>query len=575
MDPMDFDAERIIKGCQQFAWAMANQPDVEEPMWRAMVGTLLNTSTPDIIHEFSKNHPTYSKEETDEKAAAWRGGGVTCAYLEDSRAPGCNGCKHKGKINSPSALGFKVQALDARQRDDVTSDQDWIAAPLPEDLYTFYSEAAAVAYLNRRIAFLPRNNSIIDRALADDEGDPFQYMRVRAASDTFANCQVIFANGDKTTVKPAFDVWLKSPNRREYRRVVFDASGKQLPRRTLNLWQGYGVQPKEGDCSLILKHMLEIICSADQDQFNYLYWMLAWKVQHPHLPTEVALVLRTDEEGAGKDTLFIILKKIFGPHYRVAANLDHLFKWNAGLLSNAAIVSIGEMLWSGNHAHRGRFKDMITAHKVGTEAKFAPPGSTVNTVMYLISSNEDWVVPAGRDARRFFIPDVSSARVGDKPYFDALYAEINGGGPAALLHDLCTFPLNDWHPRDDIPQTAALKEQKLQSLDPIARFWQDVLDAGDVSYRLPSGATVIDATAWASGPVVVDKEGLRDAFLAWARQQRLVDRKGITKAEFFRQLRQYAPGGTQRAPGIGTRLGAQFSDHATCVAQFEAALKRK
>jgi len=30
---------------------------------------------------------------------------------------------------------------------------------------------------------------------------------------------------------------------------------------------------------------------------------------------------------------------------------------NAALLSNAAIVSIGEMLWSGNHQHAGRFKD--------------------------------------------------------------------------------------------------------------------------------------------------------------------------------------------------------------------------
>jgi hypothetical protein len=232
------------------------------------------------------------------------------------------------------------------------------------------------------------------------------------------------------------------------------------------------------------------------------------------------------------------------------------------------------MLWSGHHQHAGRFKELITAPKIGTEGKFANPGSIRNSVLYVISSNESWVVPAGRDARRFFVPDMSSARVGDKAYFDSLYAEISSGGPAALLHKLLKTTLGDWHPRDGVPQTKALKEQKLQSLDPVARWWQDCLDAGEVSYT-PSGQvlveTAISASDWAAGPVLAGKEKVTDAFLDWARRRRLIDRKGITKDELFRQLRKYAPGGTQRAPGIGTRGPAQFSDHGTCVVQFEAA----
>jgi phage/plasmid-associated DNA primase len=336
------------------------------------------------------------------------------------------------------------------------------------------------------------------------------------------------------------------------------------------------VQPKKGDCSLICKHMREVICGGNIDQYLYLIALLTWKVQHPHLPTEVALVLRTDQEGTGKDTLFEVLRRIFGSHYRVAANPEHLFKWNAGLLANAAVVSLGELLWSGNHQYAGRFKEMITAPRIGTEAKFAHPGTTPNTAMYVISSNEDWVVPAGRDARRFFVPDVSSTRAGDTAYFNDLYKEIDGEGPAAFLHKLLSTSLGNWHPRNGVPQTESLKEQKLQSLDPVARWWRDCLDAGEVVYGIPTAReTVISSSGWMAGPVVANKEKLRDAFLDWARARRLVDRKGITTAELFRQLRKYAPGATARAPGVGTRIGAQFANHATSVSDFEVALKRK
>ena len=60
LQPVEFSAEKIIAGCQQFAWAQANQADVTEPIWRVMVGTLKRTDTPDIIHQFSNQHPTYT-----------------------------------------------------------------------------------------------------------------------------------------------------------------------------------------------------------------------------------------------------------------------------------------------------------------------------------------------------------------------------------------------------------------------------------------------------------------------------------------------------------------------------------
>jgi len=103
--PSDFSARKIVEGCQQFLWAYRNQPDVKEPLWRAMIGTLYRTNKPTAIHSFSKNHPGYTYEETEKKAQAWTGGGVTCATVESLRPGGCAGCPKYGAIKSPSYFG--------------------------------------------------------------------------------------------------------------------------------------------------------------------------------------------------------------------------------------------------------------------------------------------------------------------------------------------------------------------------------------------------------------------------------------------------------------------------------------
>lgn len=103
--PSDFSAKKIVNNCQQFKWAYNNQAEVKEPLWRAMIGTLYNTDNPASIHKFSSKHPQYTEAETEAKASAWTGGGVTCATLASLRPGGCNGCAHQGLIKSPSALG--------------------------------------------------------------------------------------------------------------------------------------------------------------------------------------------------------------------------------------------------------------------------------------------------------------------------------------------------------------------------------------------------------------------------------------------------------------------------------------
>lgn len=45
-----------------------------------------------------------------------------------------------------------------------------------------------------------------------------------------------------------------------------------------------------------------------------------------------------------------------------------------------------------------------------------------------------------------------------------MQAETEGGGLAAMLHDLLSMDLTGWHPRRNIPQTRELSHQKLAGL---------------------------------------------------------------------------------------------------------------
>jgi hypothetical protein len=98
----------------------------------------------------------------------------------------------------------------------------------------------------------------------------------------------------------------------------------------------------------------------------------------------------------------------------------------------------------------------------------------------MMASNEEWVVPASADERRWFVMDVSDSRIGDRAYFKAIADQMaDGGGLAAMIHELLNRDISRFEVRD-VPQTDALAEQKALSLDSLDEWWRDVLNRGHV-----------------------------------------------------------------------------------------------
>jgi ABC-type multidrug transport system fused ATPase/permease subunit len=111
----------------------------------------------------------------------------------------------------------------------------------------------------------------------------------------------------------AYESQGEDASRLQFRGVTFRPGEPKVVNECLNLWQGWGVAPKPGDWGLIRQHIEVVLAGGNEEFANYIIRWIAWAIQNPAAPAEVALVL-IGEKGAGKGTLVRCLQRIFGAH---------------------------------------------------------------------------------------------------------------------------------------------------------------------------------------------------------------------------------------------------------------------
>ena len=151
-----------------------------------------------------------------------------------------------------------------------------------------------------------------------------------------------------------------------------------------------------------------------------------------------------------------------------------------------------------------------------------------NRLKILMSSNNDWVVPATADERRYFVLDVSDCRKGDKAYFSKLAAAIEGDELAAFLDYLLKLDLTDFDHRNP-PHTEGLNRQKLIGGDSLQKFWLDCLNLG----------TIVNAEVGDDWPPSVRREDLHDAYIEHAHAHG--ERHPLTAEQMAVHLRKLCP----------------------------------
>lgn len=353
-----------------------------------------------------------------------------------------------------------------------------------------------------------------------------RYMSVSKALGTGQNGQPI--------TKPLGHWWLSHENRRQYETLVF-APGRETP-GAYNLWRGFSCDARPGDCQLFLNHLRENVCGGVEEHYKYLIGWMARAVQHPDSPGYSAVVMRSGQ-GTGKSFVAQTFGSLFGRHYMPVTDPKHLVGSFNAHLRDTVVLFGDEAFYAGDKKHESILKMLITEELLTIEAKHVDAETSPNYVHLLMASNNEWVVPAGLDDRRFFVLDVAESKKNDHEYFQAIQRQMDNGGREALLHFLLTYDLTGFNVRN-VPKTTALQQQKIFSFSAEEEWWFT---------KLKEGRLLVDHEGWVRE---ISTNMLTNDFLEYTRAFGITRKGNATKLGYAlkRFIPNLAPPHQKRTP---------------------------
>jgi hypothetical protein len=297
--------------------------------------------------------------------------------------------------------------------------------------------------------------------------------------------------------------WLEWKGRRDYEGLVFMPE-QTAPEKFYNLWRGFAYEPADTSehpsLTMFLEHARDNVCKGDKELFRWLLGYFAHLIQRPWEKPLVALVFR-GAKGVGKNALIERIGALLGGHFLLTSSRRYLIGNFNGHLENCLLFALDEAFWSGDKQAEGTLKDMITGRYHVVEHKGKEPYTVENKTRVVIIGNEEWLVPASHDERRFAVFDVGDGRKQDRDYFHAMRVGMEStGGYAVLLRYLLNFDLTGVD-INQAPSTKGLADQKEESLNPFEQYWLECLTEGRI--------LAAEFTAW---PETIDCERFRLAF---------------------------------------------------------------
>lgn len=341
------------------------------------------------------------------------------------------------------------------------------------------------------------------------------------------NAAFKMTTGEKSM--PVTKQWMQSKDRRTYDGICF-APGQDAGNNHYNMWRGFAYEPAEGGHTAVdqwLEHARYNVCNNDETLYNWLIGFFAHMIQKPWEKPLVSLVLRGGK-GVGKNAFIDPVGRLLGSHYLLSSNRRYLVGNFNGHLENCLMFALDEAFWSGDKQAEGTIKDLITGDRHVIERKGSESYTVANRTRVIIIGNEDWLVPATHDERRFAVFDVGVKRKQDISYFQQMRNSLAGGGYRHLLHALQNYDIGT-ATFSQAPHTAALLEQKHESLEPFEQWWLDCLREGTIIGDFND-----------SWPEIITTVGFRDAFKRYHRDRNI--RSRIPRDDSFgRSLRRMAP----------------------------------
>lgn len=409
----------------------------------------------------------------------------------------------------PSDLQIKVQNA-------YRYGNDFPGSANPEVLFDKIEEPEIkdpLSELNKEFAFVTAGGKSFVIQETRDAFDNFhlKYHSVQAFHQLLMSKTMMFSGKTHQTSQ----LWMRAKDRRTYDGMCF-MPGKKSPPNFYNLWRGFTVEPTdkvgpEAKQALrsFLDHAFQNICNKNQELFDWLIGYFAHLVQRPWEKPVVAAVFKGGK-GVGKNSLIECIGELLNGHYLLASDSRYLIGNFNSHLENCILFVLDEAVWAGSKQMEGRLKDVITGKTHLIERKGFEPYTVNNCTRVVIIGNDDWLVPASHDERRFAVFNVTGGRKNDHKFFREMREGMMAGGHSLLLNYLLKFDLK----KADIniaPASEGLAEQKIRSLSPFYEWWLECLKEGRLVYS-------DFATEWQTE---VERDHVRNAYRRFVKERGL------------------------------------------------------
>lgn len=361
-----------------------------------------------------------------------------------------------------------------------------------------------ISELNKEYAFVTSGGGHhIIHETKDESGNFFlDHLQTDSFHARFAHRTISYQRNNKIVEEQITKLWFKAASRRSYEKLVFKP-GLSVDSRFYNLWRGFSYEPAESQehpaVSQFLEHLQANICQNDHELMRWVLGYFAHLIQKPWEKVRTALVFK-GRKGTGKNALVDCVGALLGQHYDVVADKRYLLGNFNSHLENCLLIVLDEAFWSGDHSANGVLKHLITGNHHKIERKGQESYRIENITRTVIIGNEDWIVPASEEERRYCVLKVGEGRIKDTKFFTSMRKGMEQGGYRHLIKYLLDYDLSGLS-FDEAPDTEGLHDQKLEGLTPIAAWWYDSLKEG----KLIQGS-------WPFWPETASKESVYEAY---------------------------------------------------------------
>jgi putative DNA primase/helicase len=377
----------------------------------------------------------------------------------------------------------------------------------------------------------------------------------------------------------AVKAWLASPERRMVKpeELQFEP-GRELEPPCINLFDGFDMQPRKGDCGPIIE-LLHYLCSesapTQAGRLEVCAWVLRWlalPLQRPGTKMRSALVFH-GPQGAGKNLLFEIVAAIYGKYALVVGQDQLEDKFNDWASMKLFLIGDEVVARAELYHHKNKLKAFITGETIQINAKMMPLRTEANHCNVVFLSNEQQPLALEPGDRRYMV--VYTPPRDEQGLYERVSACLANGGREAFFEFLLSLPLDGFDEFQIPPMTTAKADLIELGLKPHERFVREWV-AGYLPLPLR----------------VCSSEQLYRAFKRWAMTtgerfppSQVTFSKGVEKAARGRLrchpvkldqgvhgkqvIRMWIPG--DAGPGDGQTMGEWARD---CCTAFEVDLSR-